>query len=62
MWWGTPSIPALWRQRQVDLRIQGQPGLKNKFQDSQGYTEETLFQKKKCSIQWWNMYIPHRMA
>jgi hypothetical protein len=38
-WWCTPLIPALGRQRQVDLWVQGQPGLQSEFQDSQGYTE-----------------------
>jgi hypothetical protein len=26
-WWCTPLIPALWRQRQADFWVQGQPGL-----------------------------------
>jgi hypothetical protein len=39
-WWPTPLIPALGRQRQVDLWVQGQPGLQSEFQDSQGYTEK----------------------
>jgi hypothetical protein len=26
-------------QRQADFWVQGQPGLQNEFQDSQGYTE-----------------------
>ncbi|EDL01459.1 mCG147000, partial [Mus musculus] len=36
----TPLIPALGRQRQVDLRIRGQPGLQSEFQSSQDYTEK----------------------
>jgi hypothetical protein len=39
-WWRTPLIPALWRQRQVDVWVRGQPGLQSEFQDSQGYTEK----------------------
>ena len=39
-WWCTLLIPALGRQRQVDFRVQGQPGLQSEFQDSQGYTEK----------------------
>ena len=34
------------RQRQVDLRVQGQSGLQNEFQNSQGYTE-TLSRKNQ---------------
>jgi hypothetical protein len=33
-WWCMPLIPALGRQRQSDLSVQGQPGLQNEFQDS----------------------------
>jgi hypothetical protein len=39
-WCRTPLVPALGRQRQVDLWVQGQPGLKSEFQDSQGDTEK----------------------
>jgi hypothetical protein len=39
-WWRTPLIPALWRQRQADFWVLGQPGLQSVFQDSQGYTEK----------------------
>jgi hypothetical protein len=35
-WWLTLVIPALGRQRQANLRVQGQPGLQSEFQDSQG--------------------------
>jgi hypothetical protein len=41
--------PALKRQRQVDLWVQGQPGLQSEFQDSQGYTEKFCLKKKKNS-------------
>lgn len=30
-----------------NLRIQGQPGLRREFQDSQSYIERTSFKKKK---------------
>ena len=40
MVWHTPLIPTLRRQRQAELRDQGQPGLQTEFQDSQGYTEK----------------------
>jgi hypothetical protein len=39
-WWHMPLVPALGRQRQVDLCVRGQPGLQSEFQDSQGYTEK----------------------
>jgi hypothetical protein len=42
-----PLIPALWRQRQADFWVQGQPGLQSEFQDSQGYTEKPCLEKKK---------------
>jgi hypothetical protein len=44
--WHTPSIPALGRQRQVDLWVRGQPGLQSEFQDSQGYTEKPCLKKQ----------------
>jgi hypothetical protein len=46
-WWGTPLIPALGGQRQVDLWVRGQPGLQSEFQDSQGYTEKPCLEKPK---------------
>jgi hypothetical protein len=42
-----PLIPALGRQRQVDLWVGGQPGLQSEFQDSQGYTEKPCLEKPK---------------
>jgi hypothetical protein len=42
-----PLIPAFRRQRQVDFRVRGQPGLQSKFQDSQGYTEKPCLEKPK---------------
>ena len=38
--WHMLLIPALRRQRQADLWVQGQPGLLNKFQDRKVYTEK----------------------
>jgi hypothetical protein len=46
VWWHTPLIPALGRQRQEDFGVRGQPGLQSEFQDSQGYTEKTCLGKK----------------
>jgi hypothetical protein len=46
-WWRSPLIPALGRQRQVDLWVWGQPGLQSEFQDSQGYTEKLGLEKPK---------------
>jgi hypothetical protein len=45
-WWHTPLIPALGRQRHVDLWVWGQPGLQSEFQDSQGYTEKPCLEKQ----------------
>jgi hypothetical protein len=47
LWWLTPLIPALGRQRQADFWVRGQPGLKSEFQDSQGYTEKPCLKRKK---------------
>ena len=46
-WWRTPLIPALWRQRQADFWVQGQPGVQSEVQDSQGYTEKPCLEKKQ---------------
>jgi hypothetical protein len=35
-----PLILVLGRQRQVDLSVQGQPGLQSEFQGSQSYREK----------------------
>jgi hypothetical protein len=37
--WHMPLIPALERQRQGDLWVQGQPALVSEFHESQGNTE-----------------------
>jgi hypothetical protein len=50
-WWHTPLIPALWRQRQVDFWVRGQPGLQNEVQDSQGYTEKPCLEKQNKTKQ-----------
>ena len=47
VWWYTPVIPALGRQRQADFCVRGQPGLQSEFKDSQGYTEEPCLEKQK---------------
>jgi hypothetical protein len=46
VWWYTPLIPVLGRQRQVNVSVQGQPGLEGEFQNSQGYTEKLCLEKK----------------
>jgi hypothetical protein len=47
VWWRTPLIPALERQRQADFWVRGQLGLQSEFQDSQGYTEKPYLGKEK---------------
>jgi hypothetical protein len=51
VWWYTPLIPALGRQRQVDFWVWGQPGLQSEFQDSQGYTEKPCLEKQNKTKQ-----------
>ena len=46
-WWHMLLIPALGRQRQVNLWVQGQPSLPSEFQDSQGYTEKPCLKQKQ---------------
>lgn len=38
-WWHRSLIPEL--ERLVDLRVQGQPGLQNAFQDNQDSIEKS---------------------
>jgi hypothetical protein len=38
--------PTLGRQRQADLRVQGQPGLWSAFQDSQDYIEKPCLKRQ----------------
>jgi hypothetical protein len=52
VWWRTPLIPALGRQRQADFWVQGQPGLQSEFQESQRYTEKPCLEKKKKKVMW----------
>ena len=47
VWWCTPLIPALGRQRQADFWVWGQPGLQSEFQDSQGYIEKPCWKKER---------------
>lgn len=47
VWWHSTLILALWRQREVDLRLPGRPG---ESQDSQSYVERLYphaLQKKR---------------
>ena len=47
VWWHSTLILALWRQREVDLRLPGRPG---DSQDSQSYVERLYphaLQKKR---------------
>jgi hypothetical protein len=47
-WWRMPLIPALGRQRQLDiLQIQGQPDLLIEFRTSRTTWRETVFQITK---------------
>jgi hypothetical protein len=56
VWWRTPLIPALGRQREVDFWVRGQPDLQSEFQDSQGYTEKPCLKKKKIENRWLDSY------
>ena len=50
-WWCTPLIPALWRQRQVDLcEFEASLVHKNEFQDRFQSYRETLSQTNKNKI------------
>ena len=46
-----PLILALRRQKEVDLWVQGQPGLQSEFQDSQDYTEKPCIENKQTNKQ-----------
>ena len=60
LWWHTPLIPGLARQRQSVFSVWGQPGLQGEFQDSQDYTVRPSLRKKKCVGQWpgviWSLF------
>jgi hypothetical protein len=43
--------PSTWEAEAVDFWVQGQPGLKHEFQDSQGYTEKPCLKNKQTNKQ-----------
>ena len=45
-WWHMPLIPALGRERQANVWVQGQTGLQSKFQDIQSYKEKPCLKKQ----------------
>jgi hypothetical protein len=47
VWWCTPLIPGLGRQRHVDFSVQGHSGLYSEFQDIQSYTGKPCLKKTK---------------
>ena len=47
LWWHSPLIPELGRQRQADFWDQGQPVLQSELYDSQGYTEKPCLKTNK---------------
>jgi hypothetical protein len=49
-WWRMPLNPALGRQKQADLWVQGQPGLQSEFQVSQGYTKKPCLGEKNKKL------------
>jgi hypothetical protein len=51
VWWRTPLIPTLGRQRQADFWVLGQAGLQSEFQNSQGYTEKPCLKKQNKTKQ-----------
>jgi hypothetical protein len=51
VWWLTPLILALGRQRQEDFWVRGHPGLQSEFQDSQGYTEKPYLKRQNKAKQ-----------
>ena len=49
VWWCTPLIPALVRQRQANFWVRGQAWSTKWVPGSQGYTEKPCLKKKKIS-------------
>lgn len=49
VWWLTAAIPALGRQRQMDLIVWGQPCLQIEFQDSHDYTKTPCLEDQNNS-------------
>ena len=48
---GIALIPALGRQRQADIWVQGQPNLHNEFWDSQGYIQKPSLENRQTDRQ-----------
>jgi hypothetical protein len=47
VWWYTPLIPALGRQKHEDLWVHGHPCLQNKFQNFQAYAAKETTENRK---------------
>ena len=58
----TPLIPALRRQRQADLRVQGQCSLQSELQDSQGYIERPCLKKLKKKLFYLNVLLIYSLT
>ena len=46
-WWCTPLIPALGRQRQVDLCVRGQPGLQSESRIAKAAQQNSVSKTNK---------------
>jgi hypothetical protein len=47
MWWCTPLLLAVRRQKQAALWVQGKPSIQIKFQDSQVWAVKDITKNKK---------------